>query len=638
VKANVGPEAFTELERGVHAALETYANVHRGSGHNSLASTNLYEQAREIVLEYLGLDKKKYAVIFCTARRSELLKAQLKPGSCQSLSSQEIGLPLGVWALAVARKALPKGAPLQTGGGTARLVSPGWVIWAKAPDKFEAGTPAIVNVIAFAAALRLIRRLGSDAFRDAVAAKPASAEELTAADILYHDDLVKYSGRELLAELRQTLIGRGVIVPTVEGTRPFINLDNAASTPTFAPIWDAVCRTWRRPGEVHQEIIQEVRSICADALGADAADYDVIFTSNTTEAINLVAESLGNEAEPGIEAVVLNTFLEHNSNELPWRTIPGVSLIRLPVDDEGFVDPDEMEALLRAYNQEGRHGDKRIKLVAVSGASNVLGTCNDLAEISRIVHRYAARLLVDAAQLIAHRKIEVAGWGIDYLAFSAHKVYAPFGAGALLARKGLLRFSSSELELIRASGEENAGGIAALGKALLLLQRIGLEVIQAEEQALTGRALAGLAQIPGLTIYGIKDPASPRFARKGGVIAFDLKGILPSRVAKELAERGGIGVRYGCHCAHLLIKHLLRVPPLLQQFQGLMLTLVPRLSLPGVVRVSLGIENSAADVDTLIRVLDSIARQPRAGVESNVKQQMDDFAGAATQRVYAPLN
>ena len=167
--ADDSPEAFAELERGVRAALETYSNVHRGSGHNSLVSTHLYEQAREIVLEYLGLDKEKYAVIFCSPRRAELLKAQLEPESYHSVSSQEIGLPLGVRALAVDRKALPKGAPFQTGGGTARLVSPGWVIWAKAPDRFEAGTPAIVNVIAFAVALRLIRHFGKDAFRDAVA-------------------------------------------------------------------------------------------------------------------------------------------------------------------------------------------------------------------------------------------------------------------------------------------------------------------------------------------------------------------------------------------------------------------------------------------------------------------------------------
>ena len=341
-----------------------------------------------------------------------------------------------------------------------------------------------------------------------------------------------------------------------------------------------------------------------------------------------------NEVEPGSEAVVLNTFLEHNSNELPWRTNPGVSLIRLPVDGEGFLDLNELEALLRAYNQEDQHGKQRVKLVAVSGASNVLGTCNDLAEISRIVHRYGARLLVDAAQLIAHRKVEVAGWGIDYLAFSAHKVYAPFGTGVLVARKGLLDLDPAELALIHSSGEENAVGVAALGKALVLLQRVGLDVIQEEEQALTGRALTGMAKIPGLKVYGVKDPDSPRFAQKGGVIAFDLGNMLPSRVAKGLAERGGIGVRYGCHCAHLLIKHMLHVPPLLQQFQGVMLTLVPHLSLPGVVRVSLGIENSADDVDVLIRVLDSIARQPRAGVKGAVEQQMEDFATAAAKRVY----
>ena len=624
-------DAFAELERGVHAALETYSNVHRGSGHNSMASTHLYEQAREIILEHLGLDRDEYAVVFCTPGRAETLEAQLKPGSYRSLSSQELGLPLGVRALAVDRKALPRGAPFQTGGGTARLVSPGWVIWAKAPEVFEAGTPAIINVIAFAAALRLTRRFGDDAFRG------APAEKRTPTEILVHDELERYSGRELLEPLRQTLIGRDVRVPTVEGAQPFINLDNAASTPTFTPIWDAVRRTWRLPGQAQQEIVQEVKSICAEALGAPAAAYDVIFTSNTTEAINLVAESLGHESDQGFEPVVLNTFLEHNSNELPWRTLPGFSLIRLPVDAEGFMDLRELETLLRATNEQGQHGAKRIKLVAVCGASNVLGVFNDLAEISRIVHRYGARLLVDAAQLVAHRHVEVEGWGIDYLAFSAHKVYAPFGTGALVVRKGLLNFSPAELERIRSSGEENAGGIAALGVALVLLQRIGLDVIQEEEQALTGRALRGLAQIPGLKIYGTKDPDSLRFASKGGVIAFDLGNILPGRVARALAERGGIGVRYGCHCAHLLIKRLVGVPPLLEQLQGLILRLFPRLALPGVVRVSLGIENSAADVDALIRVLGKIARQPGAGVERDVRQQMDDFARAAAQRVYTQL-
>jgi selenocysteine lyase/cysteine desulfurase len=642
-------EAYTNLKQAVNAALETYSNVHRGSGHNSLVSTHLYEQARHIVLGYLGLNgglvhKDKYEVIFCTPRRAELLKAQLKRGSYQCISSQDIGLPLGLRALAVETKALPRGAPFQTGGGTARLVSPGWVIWAKAPDKLEADTPSIVNVIAFARALQLVQHFGKDAFQTAGDEGRAGAEEHTAAEILYHDELDKYSGRALLDDLRHTLIGQKVLVPTSEGVRPFINLDNAASTPTFTPIWNAACETWRQPRVVQQAIVQEVRSICAQALGAPLAAFDVVFTSNTTEAINLAAESLRKESEPGIEPVVLNTFSEHNSNELPWRRISGLSLLRLPVDAEGFVDLNELQALLRAYNEEHQHGQKRIRLVAVSGASNVLAVFNNLAEIGRIAHRSGARLLVDAAQMVAHRKVEMEACGIDFLAFSAHKVYAPFGAGALVVKKGLLYFSPTELELIQSSGEENVAGIAALGKALVLLQRIGLDLIQQEEQALTGRALRGLAKIPGLKVFGVKDPDSPRFAQKGGVIVFDMQNIMASRVAKELAERGGIGVRSGCHCAHLLIKRLIHIHPLLEQFQGVILTLAPKLSLPGLTRVSLGIYNNAEDIDTFLQVLGKITRQLRAGVDrptastrSNVQQQMDDFARTAAQRVFAQL-
>jgi len=635
---NKNAEAFTELERGVQAALETYSNVHRGSGHNSLVTTHLYEQARDIVLEHLKLNSDKYTVVFCTPRKAELLKALLKPNNYQVMSSQDVGLPLGIRAMAVKRNALPGGVPFQTGGGTARLVSPRWIIWARSPDKFEAGTPAIVNVIAFAKALRLIQQFGNDAF------KSEAAEERTATEILHRDELEKFSGRELLDELRQTLIGRGVYVPTVEGDQPFINLDNGASTPTFTPIWNAVRQTWRQSKPVQKAIIQEVRSICADVLGAPSADYDVIFTANTTEAINLVAESLYNESRQGFKPIVVNTIIEHNSNELPWRTLSGFSQIRLGVDSDGFVDLNELESLLHAYNQEDQHGQQRIRLVAVSGASNVLGVFNDLAEIGRIVHRYGARLLVDAAQLVAHRKVDVEGCGIDYLAFSAHKAYAPFGTGVLIVRKGLLHFSPAEMDLIRSSGEENAGGIAALGKALVLLQRISLDVILAEEQALTARTLRGLAQIPGLEIYGIKDPDSSRFVYKGGVIVFRLEGTMANRVAKELAERGGIGVRSGCHCTHLLIKRLLNIPPLLEQFQGLMLTLLPKLSLPGLTRVSLGIENSTEDVDTLIEVLEKITRQPRAkadkpfaSTQTDVQKQMDNFAKAAAQRAYAQL-
>lgn len=639
-------EAFAALQQGVQAALETYSNVHRGSGHNSLVSTHLFEQAREIILETLGLDKGRYTLVFCTPRRAELLKARLKSKSYRILSSQDLGLPLGLRAIAVERKALPGGAPFQAGGGTARVVSPGWVVWSKAPDRFEAGTPAIVNVIAFARALRLLPHFGKDAFQPQDAAESVDARQ-RAAEILYDDDLEKYSGIELLARLRQTLIGQRVPVPTTTGSQAYINLDNGASTPTFAPVWDVVCRAWGQPEPVRQALIQEVRSICAGVLGAPPASYDAIFTSNTTEAIHLVAESLAREGMRGLKPRVLNTLLEHNSNELPWRALRGFSLLRLAVDEEGFVDLNELERLLRTCNQEAAGGEGavkntgRIHLVAVSGASNVLGVCNPLAEISRIVHRYGARLLVDAAQLVAHRKVDMEGWGIDYLAFSAHKAYAPFGTGVLLARKGLLRFDPAELERIRLSGEENIGGIAALGKAFLLLQRIGLELIQEEEQALTRRAMVGLAQIPGVTLYGIQSPEAPRFAHKSGVIVFRLDGLMANQVARELAEQGGIGVRYGCHCAHLLVKHLLHISPPLELFQGLIVSVFPQISLPGLTRVSLGIENSAEEVDRLIQGVDQIARQPRGetdnpfkATQTAIQKQMDDFARALARRVY----
>jgi selenocysteine lyase/cysteine desulfurase len=621
-------EPFAELCRGVHTALETYSNVHRGSGYNSIVSTYLFEQAREIVLKYLGLDKEKFVVIFCSPRSAEVLKAQLKPESYKIVSSQDIAIPLGVRAIAAGRKALPGGAPFHTGGGTTRLVSPDWVIWADAPDKFEAGTPAIINVIAFARALQLIRHFGNSAFQDAF------HDKLTAYDILFHDELEEYSGRKLLEELRKTLIGRDILVPTTEGEKPFINLDNGASTPTFTPVWNAVYRTWQQSKEVHHEIIDEVRSICSGFLSAPRSEYDIFFTSNTTEAINLAAESLNRESGQENGYVVINTLLEHTSNDLPWRMYPNISLIRMNIDEEGFVDLNALDSLLSEYNEKGLHGKKRISLMAVSGASNVLGVFNNLEEISRIVHKYGARLLVDAAQLIAHRKVEIEKCRIDYLAFSAHKAYAPFGTGVLVVRKDLLKFSPEEKELIRASGEENVGGIAALGKVLLILKRIGMDLIREEEQALTRYALRGLSQINGLTIYGIKNPDSQNFAHKGGVIVFTLKKIFSNVTAKKLAETGGIGIRYGCHCSHILIKHLVGVGPFLARFQWIIAKLFHKINFPGLARISFGIENNEKDVDTLIHELNKIVLETRKSPKSDIKQQMNDFVTSAVQRVY----
>jgi selenocysteine lyase/cysteine desulfurase len=629
-------DLFSELEKGIYSALKTYSNVHRGRGHYSMVTTHLYEKAREIVLDYLGLNKSTYTVVFCTPRRAAILKKQFVPKSYYSISSREIGLSIGVVGLAVKKTTLPKGVPFQTGGGTAKLIAKDWIIWAKGADKFEAGTPAIINVIAFARALRMLKKYGLNTF------KRAFPENKIVQELLYEDDLNQYTGHKLLDELRKTLIGHNLQVPTMHGLKPFINLDNSASTPTFKPVWNVFRQTWQLSEIQQKEIVNEVKSICAKSLGAPLTEYEVLFTSNTTEAINLAAENLGLNPEAGIETVVVNTLMEHSSNDLPWRFAAGHSIIHFPVDTDGFLDLNELEKLLDSYNQKGKYGNKRIRLLAVSGASNVLGVCNNVEAISRIVHQHGANLLVDAAQLVAHRKVDMEQSGIDFLAFSAHKVYAPFGCGALIARKGLLKFSPTEMEQIHSSGEENVAGIAALGKALLLLHRIGMDVIHDEEQALTKRAIRGMTQIHGLTIYGIKHTDSSKFDHKIGVVLFNLKNIIAHTVAKELAIRGGIGVRSGCHCAHMIIKQLLNVGPSLQRFQWLIQTTFPKISLPGLTRISFGIENTEDDVDHLIRVLDEIAgnttktNNKTPGLsKAEVNQQMKGFVKAAELRVYS---
>jgi selenocysteine lyase/cysteine desulfurase len=541
--------------------------------------------------------------------RLKILKGMLRSSNYRTVSSQDIGLPLGIRALVAERNAFPKSIPFQTGGDTVKLVSSSLVIWADQPYKFEAGTPSIMNTIALAKSLKITQYFGDNSFLE----YPDEAQ--AAADLMNHDELAGYSGKKLLLELRKTQVGRYVNVPTAEGDKPFIHLDNAASTPTFFPIWDVVCKVWRQPEKVRSEIAQVVREICADFLGAPSAEYDIIFCSNTTEALNLAAQSLENEPKKNMKPLVLNTLLEHHSNELIWRYIPGVSLIRLPVDREGFVNLEELQRTLREYNHHCTHGKKRIKIVAVSGASNVLGSWNDIYTIGRIAHTYGAHILVDGAQLIAHRKLEMKECGIDYLAFSGHKMYAPFGSGALVVRKGLLHFDKKTTNTIRASGEENTIGIAAMGKAVTLLRRIGMEVIEDHEKALTRHALWGFSRIPGIEVFGVRKPDSPRFERKGGLIAFSLKKVPHTLVAHELGEQGGIGVRNGCFCAHLLIKRLLRIHPVRAFAANVCMILSPeftRVVLPGLVRLSFGIENDNDDVEAMIHVLEKIAGLPRA--------------------------
>ncbi|HSV85498.1 MAG TPA: aminotransferase class V-fold PLP-dependent enzyme, partial [Levilinea sp.] len=286
------------------------------------------------------------------------------------------------------------------------------------PRALEAGTPNITGAIALARALQLVEKYGLRAFNSGAACN------LTPEQILYQDDLDHLHGAVYPAALRQAS-RQAAPLPSDER---FLNLDHAASTPALPLVWDVFRIMLSQPETVQKEIVSRVRRICLDFLHAPAAEHELIFSGNTTEAINLLAHSLAYEKSDGTIPVVVNTLLEHNSNELPWRAMPGVRMVRLQVGEEGFLNLSQLDALLKAHNCDGIHGALRVRLLSISGASNVLGTCNDLAAVCRIAHAYDVAVLVDAAQLIAHRRIQMQSDGIDYLVSQPTRRMHPLAA------------------------------------------------------------------------------------------------------------------------------------------------------------------------------------------------------------------
>jgi selenocysteine lyase/cysteine desulfurase len=639
--------ALTQLKSAIYKVLETYSNVHRGTGHNSIITTALFDRAREIILEHLGLNKKKYVVVFCSPRRLKKFKLQLKLEDYHVLSSREYGLSIGIRALVAKKKSLRKCSVIFTGGGMIKHVTSKSVIWADIPERFEAGTPSTINIISLAKIIQITENYGM--FTN----KPDTTKAISPAEILYQDNVFEYSGKELLLQLKKLLIGYNAIVPTMEGFRSFINLDNAASTPTFLPVWDTYCKALEQTGENSQEIIHEVKKICSNFLDAPLGKYDVIFTLNTTEAINLVAQSLSRTLYEKTKPVIINTVLEHHSNELPFRYLPGSSLIRIAIDENGFVDLNELETILIEYNKDYKHGNKRVQIVAISGVSNVLGTYNDLQTISQITHKYGANLLVDGAQIVAHHKVNIDKLNIDYFAFSGHKNYAPFGCGALIAKKGNLKFKTDELDKIRSSGEENLAGIAALGKALLLLDKIGINIVEDFEKELTQLTLNGLNKMKNVEIFGVKETDSPKFNKRGSIVSFSLKTIPHNLAAKELAEYGGIGIRSGCFCAHILVQQLLKVQQIRILGAEMTSIIIPektRMCTPGLLRVSFGIENDAKDVDILLKTIEIIMKKPRSQInkllsytyngtlfvpKTKTEERIKGFVKLITKKVYS---
>jgi selenocysteine lyase/cysteine desulfurase len=427
--------------------------------------------------------------------------------------------------------------------------------------------------------------------------------------------------------MREMILGVEQQVPLIDGRKvPYINLDNAASTPPLKSVMDDINRFMPFYSSVHRgtgfksrlstEVYESAHEIIGNFVGADLNSNTVIFGKNTTEAIN----KLSYRMPLADDAVVLTTMMEHHSNDLPWRH--RAEVVHVAATPEGRLDLDDFDRKLEQY------GD-RLALVAVSGASNVTGFIQPIYDLARRTHAAGAVILVDAAQLAPHRKVEMKPDGdpehLDFVVLSAHKMYAPFGTGALIGPVEFFLESAPEyqgggtVDVVTLdevhwagmpdrdeAGSPNVVGALAMAAAAQALMAVGMDRIAAHEHELVQYTLENLPQIPGIHIYGEKDPA--RAEEKVGVVPFNLDGTSHFLLAAVLGYEAGIGVRSGCFCAHPYVVHLLNLNEEEAVSWREQLLGGDKSNMPGMVRASFGCYNSTDDIDRLLEKLESVAQ------------------------------
>ena len=425
---------------------------------------------------------------------------------------------------------------------------------------------------------------------------------------------------------RHLIVGADTKIPLFNGQlTTAINFDNAASTPPFVSVIEEIVKFSALYSSIHRgtgyksqhssKFFEEARSIVLKFVNADPLKDTVIFVKNTTEAINKLSYRLW---EGKKKSVILSTYMEHHSNDLPWRNKFQVDYVQ--TDSSGKLSLEDLEN--RLIKHKGN-----VKLVTVTGASNVTGYVNPIHKIAALAHRYRAKILVDGAQLVPHSVVNMNPKNplehIDYLAFSAHKMYAPFGTGVLISPKETFMQGISEIvgggtaETVthdwvvwnsspykEEAGSPNVMGVVALVAAIRTLTTIGMNNIDHYENQLTSYANSKLKTIHGLTLYSQTAPDEPRI----GVIPFNIKGIAHEQVATILSEQAGIAVRSGCFCTQPYIQRLLSISP--KQMELYRRNVVaPR---PGMVRISFGLYNDFAEIDVLTQLLERIIKHPSA--------------------------
>jgi selenocysteine lyase/cysteine desulfurase len=425
--------------------------------------------------------------------------------------------------------------------------------------------------------------------------------------------------------------GAGLTVPLVSGERVgYANLDHAASAPCLDQVREAVDELLPWYASVHRgagfasqvctRVYEQARDAVRRFVGAHAGDA-VVFTRNTTDSLNLLAAAVPR----GTSVVLFDS--EHHAALLPWR---GPNVRRLPA-------PTSPADAVRAVDTALAACPIGPRLVVVTGASNVTGELWPIAELAQVAHRHGARIAVDAAQLAPHRPIDLRACGADYLVFSGHKLYAPYGAGVLVGRSDWLHAAEPYLRgggatsLVsdlgdrlgvawsavperHEAGSPNVVGVHALATACAALGR-HWEPILAHERALLDRLRAGLATVPGLRELALFGASSDRV----GVLSFTVDGQDAGLLAAALSAEHGIGVRDGAFCAHVLTRRLLADAGSTEQ---------------RAIRVSLGLGSTAEHVDRLVAALRLLVE---AGPEWTYGQQDGRWAPTPDPRPLPPF-
>ena len=361
-----------------------------------------------------------------------------------------------------------------------------------------------------------------------------------------------------------------ILAQTIHKDKPLSFLDNAASTQRPSSVIRAISDLYENDyANVHRgihwlserstDLYEQAREKVRGFINARSVE-EIVFTSGTTASINTVARSWG-DANIGPDDEILLSVMEHHSNLVPWQQLAertGCRLRHLPISDDGLLVLDELDTLL----------GERTKLVALTGVSNVLGTINPIEEITRRAHEAGALVLVDAAQSVPHQVTDVQASGVDFLAFSGHKLLGPSGIGVLYGRRELLaamppflgggsmidevfldRFTPAEPPTKFEAGTPPIAQAIGLAAAIDYVSEVGIEAIAAHERMLTVYAHEVLGQIDGVTILG------PAPEHKAGIVSFLLDRIHAHDVA-QILDRHGVAVRAGHHCAQPLHERL----------------------------------------------------------------------------------